>query len=120
MDLQTAAQLPESFSHASDSNPRCASQGHLELLFGWYAFASILDFYADLAVRNNNANGGCRASGMAMNIGETLLNSPKNRGFRFSRQPLKIRGDLQIHSNLATLGEPVNVPAERRRQPSPI
>src|SRR4030081_1281046 len=51
---------------------------------------------------------------MAMNIGETLLHGPENRRFRFAREPLKIRGDLQIHLNLAPFGESIDVPAESR------
>src|ERR1700674_2114984 len=53
---------------------------------------------------------------MAMNIGETLLHGPENRRFRFAAEPLKIRGDLQIHLNLAAFGESVCVPAESRSE----
>src|SRR5258708_19557572 len=114
MDVQAAAQLPESFSHASDSNTGCAGRGHLKLLFRRYAIASILNLYANLTVRSSNANPGCRASRMAMNIRETLLHGPENRRFRLAIEPPKICGDLQIHFDLATLGESLSIPPQSR------
>src|SRR6202795_2469958 len=110
MDVQAAAQLPESFAHAPDSNTGCARRGHLKLLFWRYAPASILDFHTNVTVRGDDANPSCRAFRKAMNIGETLLHGPENRRFRFAREPPKIRGDLQIHLNLAPFGESVCVP----------
>src|SRR5258708_5236482 len=54
---------------------------------------------------------------MAMNIRETLLYGPGNRRFRLALEPLKIRGDLQIHFNLAPLGKSIDVPMESRSKP---
>jgi hypothetical protein len=68
MDVQAAAQLPDSFSHAPDSYPGGARRGHLKLLFWRYASASILYFYANVTVGGRNANPGCRAFRMTMNI----------------------------------------------------
>ena len=114
MDVQAAAQLPESFSHAPDSNTWGARRGHLKLLFCRYAPASILNFYANVTVRDDNANPGRGAFRMTMNIRETLLYGPENRRFRLAIEPLKIRGNLQIHLNLATLSESFYVPAQSR------
>src|SRR5437899_6264600 len=116
MDVQAAAQLPESFSHAPDSNTWGARRGHLKLLFCRYAPASILNFYANVTVRDDNTNPGRGAFRMAMNIGETLLYGPENCRFRLAIEPLKIRGDLQIHFNLAPFGESLDVPMESRRK----
>src|SRR6266478_5250357 len=94
MDVQAAAQLPESFAHAPDSHTGGARRGHLKLLFWRYALATILDFYANMTVSGGNADPGCRAFRVPMNIRETLLHGPENRCFRFAREPLKIRGNL--------------------------
>jgi len=114
MDIEIAAQLPESFSHAPDSDTGSARRGHLRLFFWRYAPASILDFYADLTVRGGNANPGRRAFRMAMNIRETLLNGPEDCGFCLAPEPLKIRGDLQIDFYLAPFGESLDVPMKSR------
>src|SRR5216684_8337452 len=53
---------------------------------------------------------------MAMNIGETLLDGSENRRFRLAPEPLKIRGDLQIHFNFAPFGESIDVPMESRSE----
>jgi hypothetical protein len=84
MDVQAAAQLPESFSHAPDSYPGGARRGHLKLLFCRYAFASILYFYANVTVGGSNANPGCLTSRMTMNIGKTFLHGPENGCFRLA------------------------------------
>ncbi len=55
-DVQVAAQLPKSFSHASDSDTGSVDRSHLRLLFRRYALTSILDFHANLTVRSSNAN----------------------------------------------------------------
>src|SRR5882762_7801978 len=116
MDVEVAAQLPESFSHAPDSDSGRARRGHLKLFFRRYTLASILHFNAKVAVRGGNANPGCRAFRMAMNVGETFLYGSEDCGFCLAREPLKIRGDLQIHFNLAPFGESVDVPMESRSQ----
>src|SRR5258708_16585853 len=115
MDVQAAAQLPESFSHAPDSDTWGARRGHLKLLFRRYAPASILNFYANVTVRDDNANPGRGAFRMAMNIRETLLYGPENRRFRLAIEPLKIREYLQIHFNLAPFAHYLDVPMDRRR-----
>src|SRR5579863_7920058 len=51
---------------------------------------------------------------MTMNIRETLLHGPEDRRFRLPTQPPKIFGDLQIHFNLAALGESLDIPEESR------
>ena len=75
MDLQAATQLPESFSHTPDSNTGGTRRGHLKLLFWRYALATILDFYANMTVSGGNADPGCRAFRVPMNIRETLLHT---------------------------------------------
>src|SRR6266478_6636232 len=82
MDVQAAVQLPESFAHAPDSHTGGARRGHLKLLFWRYALATILDFYANMTVSGGNADPGCRAFRVPMNIRETLLHGPENRCFR--------------------------------------
>src|SRR5438552_11097355 len=114
MDVQAAAQLSESFSHAPDSNTWGARRGHLKLLFCRYAPASILNFYANVTVRDDNANPGRGAFRMAMNIGETLLYGPENRCFRLAIEPLKIRGYLQIPLQFAMFGDSVYLTIARR------
>src|SRR5258708_20660146 len=51
-----------------------------------------------------------------MNICKTLLHGTENRRFRLTRQPLKTRGDFQIHFDLAAFGESIDVPVESGRK----
>src|SRR5216684_2027241 len=55
---------------------------------------------------------------MAMNVRETLLHGAENRRLRLAIQPLKIRGNLQIHCDLAALGESLCIPTESRSKSS--
>src|SRR5882757_4777485 len=55
---------------------------------------------------------------MTMNIGKTFLHRSENGRFRLAREPSKIRREVQIHSNLAPLGEPLYVPAKGRSKSS--
>src|SRR5258708_2938381 len=114
MDVQAAAYLPEPFPHPSHPTTPGACPAHPNFLFRRYTIAAILDLYANLTVRSSNANPGCRASRMAMNIRETLLHGPENRRLGLAIEPPKIRGNLQIHFDLATLGESLCVPTESR------
>ncbi len=51
-----------------------------------------------------------------MNVCKTLLHGTENRRFRLTRQPLKTRGDFQIHFDLAAFGESIDVPVESGRK----
>src|SRR6266481_5581869 len=119
MDVEVATQLPESFSHAPDSDSGRARRGHLKLFFRRYALAAILHFHAKVTVRGGNANPGCRAFRMAMNIRETLLNGPEDCGFCLAPPPLRIHGEYQNHFTKVPFGESLYVSGDSPRN-SPI
>src|SRR5437879_6470384 len=61
-------------------------------------------------------NSSHRASGMAVNVGDRLLDYPENGRFQFLGESPEIIGDFQIHSDLAAICKTVQVDAKSRRE----
>jgi len=55
-------------------------------LLRWDALAFVFHLQADLTIGTSNTNSGDWALGMAVNIGEALLNDPENGGFEILRE----------------------------------
>ena len=87
MDVQAAAQLPESFAHAPDSHTGGARRGHLKLLFWRYALATILDFYANMTV----SGGVCRLLPMIL-----CVSAPDLRAISEPRR-IRYRTGSRVH-----------------------
>src|SRR5207237_8410361 len=72
-NLQSAAELTDSFPHPSDSNSGLAIGGHFTLFFCRYTFASIFNEHAHFGSGAFDTNPGSGAFGIAMNLVRTFL-----------------------------------------------
>jgi len=58
------------------------------------------------------ANHGCRASRMTMDVAQGLLHDPEYGGFHFRGKPLQGIKAVKFHPNAASLAELLDVPAQ--------
>src|ERR1700756_2546496 len=72
-EFQRPAQLPKTFSHASNANTGGTGGVHFLLLFGGDAFAFVFDLDADMIVALTKANPGDGTARVPVNIGQAFL-----------------------------------------------
>ena len=114
-DVETAAKLLDAFAHAGDADAASAAHDVLERGASECHVPDPRSPAPGLRVGPQTNVGGLTAR-VAMNVGQRLLNDPKERRLRVARQPLETLGQIEVHFDAAALGKPAGVPSQRRQQ----
>src|SRR5260370_25114441 len=120
MNLQSSAKLSQALAHSADAYPGSTSwrRNKFRALLKRDALALVFHFHADATVGMRDKNSGHGTSGVAMDVGQTLLHDAKDGRFQVAGQAAKILGHLQVDVDLAALGKAPYVPREGRGQPA--
>jgi hypothetical protein len=106
-----APELANPFSHPRDTHTNFAD-GRFEepepLLSD--ALAVVLNLELKLIGISSKSNSGSGRSGMAMDIGQTLLKYAEERKFNFSGRPSQTRCNFTLNVDAASSGEPFSEP----------
>src|SRR5579864_410730 len=108
-----AAKLPQALPHAANTNSR-PTRTQVQLFFQGYAFARVFDLHNQAAVFFTNRYFCAIASGVTVNVGETLLNKPKDCDFHLVRESAELRWNLEVDFDVAAFREAVHIPAQSR------
>src|SRR5260370_11219543 len=109
VNFQRAAELPESFPHATNAYSGRAGGSHFLDLLRRDAFTLVLDFDKHDMIALAKPNLGDRTLRVAVNIGQAFLHHAKNGSLRFTRQPLELVREIEIDVNLAATNKSLDI-----------
>src|SRR5579864_1027904 len=114
-DGQISSELTNSLLHTPKTNT--AARGRQsQALISRYSFAVISDFDMQIVLLLENLDRARSATGMAVNIGQALLYGSKDGHLDIGRKAFHVFWHIQSRSDLASLCEAVNIPAESGRE----
>jgi hypothetical protein len=112
MDRHIAVQFAESFSHSGDADASLPGAFvQLAQGLGRHAVSVILHFKPNLISCKSQADIRFRAAGVAVNIGQGLLQRAKQSDFNITAQPPEVRRQAKVDGHAAALGETFDEPA---------
>ena len=112
LDRHIAAQFADPFSHSGDADASLA-RAFVQLAqgLGRHTVSVILDFEPNLILLKSNADICFRAAGVAVNIGQGLLQRAKQSDLHITAQPAEVRGQAQLDDDATALCETFDEPA---------
>lgn len=104
-DLPNAAELADTFAHATktDATEVCGVE-EFELI-GGDAGAAVGDAKADLSVRVLNLNERDGTAGVTVDVGQALLNNAEDGDFEVGRGPTEVAANIEFHADAAASGK---------------
>jgi hypothetical protein len=117
VNLQLAAELADAFSHTAyaDSQHGCLFVSEaLRLLGCWPSL--VLDLQGHTVITGCNRHVRNLTARVAMDVVEAFLQDSEQRNLDILVHPRQPRGEIQIDFDLASAGEPVDIPAGRGAQ----
>jgi len=112
VDPESPAKLAHSLSHASNAHSEFGLAVHLTHSLGRNSGAPVRYFDLHAACRLDKADGRSRTSGVAMHVRQTLLHRAEQNQLQLAGQPVQIARQVEVHSNLASLGKTFHIPLQ--------
>src|SRR6202008_4053139 len=95
VDFHGALKLADAFAHAADADAGSSGADLLEA-FGGHADSIIPDLGGDAGLRARQDNPGFSRAGVAVNVGEGLLNETEDCQFEIAGKPAQVVADFNI------------------------
>src|SRR5207302_9480184 len=113
-NLHLTSELADTFPYSAD-----ADAGRVLRMYRQrqsHAFALVFHVQPDLVGQSGDGDFRGRAAGMAMHVGETLLDNTEQRQLEFAAEASKIFWNFKLNLDLTALRKTGNVPAQSGEQ----
>ena len=116
-NFQAATQFVDPFAHAAEANTHsCAGPAEFLEKAGRHSFSVVRDAEAHRGGIFFHIDFGGGASGMTMNVGQTLLQNTEEDQLDFFGHAAEVFGDIELDIDFAAPGEAVDVPLGGRSE----
>ena len=106
VNFEGASEFPDTFPHPAKPHSRVRTHGKGKTILQGYPSTFIADLNDKLLFRGKpNLDTGRFASGMAVDVGEALLNDPENRNFDIGGQAANFGREVHVHLYVTAFGK---------------